>query len=249
LLESETDRIREWLLRPPQTNEVGRGAALVGGLRHICDEAALPIRLVEIGTSAGLNLRADRFRIDGRGTPHGDPASPVQLGMAWQGVPPPDSVIEVVSRRGGDLTPIDPTTESGQLMLAAYVWPDQVERLIRLRGAIELARQFPVDVRAEPATDTVGAATLVNGTWTVLWHSVFQQYLDRPQRAALAAAIDALVADATSDRRFARLSFEPERRAADRPHEFLVALTTWPGGERRILGAVSPHGIPVHWER
>lgn len=249
LLTNETGRIRDWLLRPPQTNEVGRGAALMGGLRHVCDETALPVRLVEVGTSAGLNLRADRFRIDGNGATHGDPASPVQLGAAWEGVPPPDSTIEVVSRRGGDLMPIDPTSASGELVLTAYVWPDQVERFARLRGAIELARGLSADVRAEPAIATLGATTLVDGTWTVLWHSVFQQYLDRPHRVELDAAIAALAADATPDRRFAHLSLEPERRAPDRDHEFLVTLTTWPGGARRILGTAAPHGIPAHWER
>ena len=35
LLESEPDAVREWLDRPPQTNEVGRAAALMGGLLHL----------------------------------------------------------------------------------------------------------------------------------------------------------------------------------------------------------------------
>jgi hypothetical protein len=28
-----------------------------------------------------------------------------------------------------------------------------------------------------------------------------------------------------------------------------VVLTTWPGGQRQVLGTASPHGIPVHWSR
>ena len=82
----------KWLDRPPQTNEVGRAAALYGGLLHVPRD--LPVRLVEIGASAGLNLRADRFayaRADG-GTA-GDDASPVVLADAWRGrevVPSPE---------------------------------------------------------------------------------------------------------------------------------------------------------------
>ena len=35
LLEEQPETVREWLDRPPQTNEVGRAAALMGGLLHL----------------------------------------------------------------------------------------------------------------------------------------------------------------------------------------------------------------------
>jgi len=35
LLAEQPDAVREWLDRPPQTNEVGRAGALVGGLLHL----------------------------------------------------------------------------------------------------------------------------------------------------------------------------------------------------------------------
>ncbi len=44
------------------------------------------------------------------------------------------------------------------------------------------------------------------------------------------------------------LFLEPTRRTPDGEHEFLVVLTNWPGGERRILGHAAPHGLPVTWE-
>src|SRR5262249_11397101 len=88
VLIDQADQIRPWLDLPVQTNEVGRGAALVGALRHLVAEADLPIRLVEIGTSAGLILRADQFRITGDGVSHGSQDSPVQLIDAWRGKPP-----------------------------------------------------------------------------------------------------------------------------------------------------------------
>src|SRR5205085_10855416 len=78
--------LRAALHHAPQTNEVGRSAALVGGLLHLGDEHARPLRLVEIGASAGLNLRADRYRIelaDGRGV--GPERSPVVLTDVWRG--------------------------------------------------------------------------------------------------------------------------------------------------------------------
>src|ERR1700712_243925 len=54
LLEREREAVREWLDRPPQTNEVGRSAALMGGLLHLDESERLPVRLFEIGSSGGL---------------------------------------------------------------------------------------------------------------------------------------------------------------------------------------------------
>ena len=149
VLAGHREAVRSWLGRPPQTNEVGRGAVLVGGLRRLAAAAALPFRLVEIGASAGLNLRADCFYIPGDAGRHGDPSSPVALPGAWQGEAPPDAPVEVIARTGGDVDPIDPVTPEGRLALTAYVWPDQQHRLDRLRGAIELAALVPAELRRE----------------------------------------------------------------------------------------------------
>lgn len=234
--------VRSWLDHPPQTNEVGRAAALIGGLRHITAEAPLPVRLVEIGASAGLNLRADRFCVPGRAGSYGDRGSPVVLTDGWLGDAPPDSQIEVVERIGGDLAPIDPLSDDGRLKLTAYIWPDQAERIARLRGALTIAAQVPAELRSEPAIVTVASTALAQGSWTVLWHSIFRQYLDETQRAELAARVAGLGAAATAQARLAYLYLEPSRAGGCR-----VTLTTWPGKIRRVLGSAPAHGLPVHW--
>jgi len=253
VLADQPDAVRAWLDRPPQTNEVGRAAALLGGLRHLVAEARLPVRLVEIGASAGLNLRADRFHVAGESGRYGDPSSAVVLAGAWRGQPPPASPspftaapVEVIERTGGDRTPIDPMTDQGLLTLAAYVWPDQVQRMERLRGALTIAAQYPADLRQELASDTLRRTALAEGTWTVLWHSIVRQYLDEAQRAAVTEGIAALGAAATPSARFAWLALEPHRITAS--GECLVTLTTWPGGRERVLGTAPPHGLPVTWE-
>jgi hypothetical protein len=237
------DEIRTWLDHPPQTNEVGRAAALLGGLRHIAAERDLPIRLVEVGASAGLNLRADRFYVPGDAGSYGDPESPVVLAGGWQGEPPPVSHIDVIDRVGGDLSPVDPTTSVGQLRLTAYVWPDQADRISRLRGAFALAADVPAELRAESASATLDRTRLVEGTWTVLWHSIFRQYLSDRQRQELADGVAALGAIATPQARFAYLYLE-QSKAGGCP----VTLVTWPGGRQRILGSAPAHGLPVHWK-
>jgi len=235
--------VRSWLDHPPQTNEVGRAAALIGGLRHIAAETRLPVRLVEVGASAGLNLRADRFCVPGRAGSYGDRRSPVVLTGGWLGDAPPESQIEVVQRVGGDLAPIDPLTDDGRLKLTAYIWPDQAERLARLRGALTIAAQVPAELRTESAPATVSRTTLEQGSWTVLWHSIFRQYLDETQRAELAASVAGLGAAATARARFAYLYLEQSRTGGCR-----VTLTTWPGMHRRVLGSAPAHGLPVYWQ-
>jgi hypothetical protein len=234
--------VRSWLDHPPQTNEVGRAAALIGGLRHIAAKASMPVRLVEIGASAGLNLRADRFCVPGLAGSYGDRRSPVVLTGGWLGDSPPESQIEVVERIGGDLAPIDPRTDDGRLKLTAYIWPDQAERLARLRGALTIAAQVPAELRTESAPATVARTSLERGTWTVLWHSIFRQYLDEAQRAELVNRVAGLGATATAQARFAYLYLEQSSAGGCR-----VTLTTWPGEHRRVLGSAPAHGLPVLW--
>ena len=84
LLEDQPDLVREWLDRPPQTNEVGRSTALIGGLLHVPVEQRLPVRLFEIGSSGGLNLLADEFAfVDDAGRRYGSRRTHPILEPAW----------------------------------------------------------------------------------------------------------------------------------------------------------------------
>jgi hypothetical protein len=250
VLSEFAEELRAALAQPPQTNEVGRSAALIGGLLHLTADRDRPLRLVEIGASAGLNLRADLFRVelaDGRSV--GPATSPVVLRDPWRGPPPPlRARLEVVERLGCDVAPLDPTTTEGRLLLTSYVWPDQLSRLERLRGALELARDVPATVVAAGAGDFLDRVELREGTTTVVWHSVMWQYLDAAEQARLVARLDELGAQASDRAGFAHLALEPRRRSPGAAHEFLVVLRTWPGGTEQVLGRAEPHGLPTTWE-
>ena len=62
LLEAQRDTVRTLVDRPVQTNEAGRSAALLGGFFTVARETGLPLRLLELGSSAGLNLRWIRLQ-------------------------------------------------------------------------------------------------------------------------------------------------------------------------------------------
>ncbi|MEO5852561.1 MAG: DUF2332 domain-containing protein [Nocardioides sp.] len=250
LLATEPAAVREWLDRPPQTNEVGRAGALLGGLLRLGESVRLPVRLAEIGSSGGLNLLADRFGyVDEAGTTYGDPDAALVLPGAWAGrtlVPWPE--LRFVEAVGSDVLPVDTASTEGRLTLTAYVWADQVSRFQRLRTALDLAQQKGVEVRRQDAVSFVEGLELRAGTTTVLWHSVMWQYLTPDEQSAVTARVDALGAAATPHAPFAHLFLEPTRRAPGGEHEFLVVLQAWPNGVRRVLGASVGHGLPTTWE-
>ncbi|MFC0002581.1 DUF2332 domain-containing protein [Micromonospora siamensis] len=243
---AQRDALRPWLRRPPQTNEVGRANLLMTGLLHALAELGdHPVRLVEIGASAGLNLRADRFRVSAPGFTWGPADSPVLLPDAWRdGVPGwlrdaarayPE--VTVVERLGCDVTPLDPTGAEGALALRAYVWPENTARAARLAGALELARALPARVVATGAADLLAGLDTRPGTLTVLWHSVMRQYVPAPEWRRVDAEIDRL---AGGDAPFAYLSFEPD---PDGRHFELRARLG--AGPDRLLAQAHPHGLPA----
>jgi hypothetical protein len=245
------NQLRAALNQPPQTNEVGRAAALIGGLLILTHRFALPIRLFEIGCSAGPNLRADYFRFHYPGGQWGPADSPVIIDDAWRGpLPPtpPTVALRIVERQGYDIAPLDATGRSGELTLLSYVWPDQPERLDRLRGAISIARRVPATLQRHNAVDAVAGLRVTADALTVLWHSIMWQYLSAGDQAAVRAGIDALGAQARTDAPFAHLMLEPQRRNPDAPVEFAVRARYWPGGDDTLLAVCSAHGPPVTWE-
>jgi hypothetical protein len=250
VLVDHADAVRAGLAVAPQTNEVGRAAALMGGLYHLADWYPLPVRLFEIGASGGLNLSADRFRIEfGDARSVGPPGSPVVLRDAWHGpTPPVGRPVRIIERHGSDVAPVDVSTAQGRLLLCAYVWPDQTERLTRLRRALDLVQPDPVPVVFERAITTVEALRLRPGYATVLWHSVMWQYVERSERAAIDTRLQLLGRLAGARQPLARIALEPGRRTTRGTIEFLVTLRVWPDGTERILGSAHPHGLPVTWQ-
>jgi hypothetical protein len=226
-----------------QTNEVGRSAALAGALLQVA-RRGLPLRLLEVGASAGLNLRWDHFRYEAGERAFGDPASPVRFVDPWAGdAPDLRGPVEVVERRGCDRAPIDATTAEGRVTLRSFVWPDLTERFHRLDGAIEVARTVPATVdRADGPTWTADQlAHSAPGRTTVVMHSIVLQYLPKERRRALTGALAAAGRRATEDAPLAWVRMEPGRDGAE------VRVTTWPGGEERLVAVSGYHGPPIRW--
>lgn len=173
LVAAERDELRAVAAtRGVQTNEVRRSAALLGGFLRIAHETGLPLRVREIGSSAGLNLGFERYAYRLGSHAWGDPSSPVVLRCDWEG-PPPDlaAALRVASRAGCDLAPIDVCEPAQARRLESFVWPDQLDRLERLRAAVSMAREDPPRIEALRADAFVARelAAPVDGEATVLF--------------------------------------------------------------------------------
>ena len=230
--------------RPVQTNEVGRSAALLGGFLLVADQTGLGLRCLELGASAGLNLRWDRFRYEADDWAFGDSASPARIPCEYSGGRPPlPPTVWVVERAGCDPAPIDPTTDDGSLMLQSFIWPEQVQRLELLRAAIEVARRTPVTVDAASAPDWIEQRLALErgGSATVIFHSIMWGYMTDDDRARVTQAIMDAGERATDSEPLAWLRMEPGADQAD------VTLTTWPDFDERVIAHVGYHGRPVSW--
>jgi hypothetical protein len=245
LVAADAEGIAQGFRLTPQTNEVARAMPLLAGLLAITATTAQPVRLLDIGASAGLNTRLDRYRYEGAGWAWGNPDSPCLLRNATLNGSPAHATasLRIAERAACDLQPLDVGNERDRLRLKSYVWADQIERFERLAQAIEAARAISLRVDRADMVEWIRERALPrNGTTTVIMHSVVTEHMPRDARAALVAAIDAAAAAATSDARLAWLRLEP---GSGDLYETRVKL--WPSGEDRLIAESDGHAQQLRW--
>ena len=222
--------------RRTQTNEPRRCALLLPALASLPE----PIALVEVGASAGLCLRYERYTYDYGLARVGD--GPVRLACEVSGgVPIPERVPEIVWRAGIDLNPLDPRDPDTRRWLECLVWPEHADRRATLHEALEDAAKDPVRVergdllRDLPALldEAPRDATLV------VTHTAVLTYVGEETRAAFLNLL--------RDRGAHRLGAEgpdvlPHLDVPPLPgDDFYVSL------DDRALATAQPHGRALHW--
>ena len=230
-----------WLDGPPQTNEPGRSAALIMGLLAVAAAFGPRMEILEIGSSAGLNLMIDRYRIDLGGTLVGPADASVSLTPDFAGPAPAAVPIEIMGIRGCDVQPLDATDPAVEARLSAFVWPEAPERQARLTAAIAMMRARGVRIDRADAADWLKARLAEprpDGVTRVLMHSVVWQYLPEASAARIKAAMEAAGAKADADRPLAWVSMEPDRSLG---HQ-VISMRGWPGHQTRVqLGIAHAH--------
>ncbi|WP_051208617.1 DUF2332 domain-containing protein [Propionicicella superfundia] len=239
VLAEHADEVHAALAVAPQTNEVGRSAALLAGLGFLRTRGLpLEIDLVELGASAGLNLLLPHYLLSGERWRWGDPASPLHLTGAIEGAfAAPE--IRIARAVGCDVAPIDLTDPDQVLWLRSFVWPFSPARHARLDAALAVAREHPPRVERGSADDWL-PGIVETSAMPVVWHSITRQYWP----AGVTARVERELADHGARHRCARiwLEYVPGERMP------LLGVDLWDGAggwEREVLGTVHPHGVPV----
>jgi hypothetical protein len=250
-LRANAAEVRISLCRGVQTNEPGRSAVLFGVLLRVTERYRVPLRLFEIGASAGLNLLVPDYAFRVGDVMLGDIASPLVFEDPWISSPVKDPArtaagLALTDRLGCDLAPIDATSPDGQLTLLSYIWPDEPDRVARMRAALAVAdRHRPVvdEEAADSWLERVLAQT-DDGVATVVWQSVVAQYLEPATRARIDDVVAQAGARATRRTPLVYARMEPGIHAE---RGFGVLATNWPGDESVVVAVAGDHGPPVRW--
>lgn len=154
-----------------QTNEVRRCAYLYPIFSYVYSKAEKPLSVIEIGTSAGLQLLWDKFSYSyGTGEIYGDKNSSVHLTSEIKGKntpfvpknPPP-----VASKIGIDLHISDLANAEDYLWLKSLIWPEHEERLALFESAAQCFKKEPADL-----IEGDGVALLTDVVETLPEHAV-----------------------------------------------------------------------------
>jgi hypothetical protein len=173
--------VSDELWRATQTNEPGRSAVLQAVIGDLVGDDRTPFSVIEVGTSAGINLHFDQFPV--RSSDDGNPLTLVceDLTPLDRGRPLP----RVLRRVGIDPNPLDLSNEDDRLWLKACLWPEQRRRHERF-DAIVAARPLwpPVTVLKGTASERLRdarslcdaeALTVIFNTWVAFYFTPDQQ--------------------------------------------------------------------------
>jgi hypothetical protein len=230
-----------------QTSVVQRTLGLRIGLSAIAalDPAGGPLHVIEVGASAGLNLRFERYGYRLSGRQYGDPGSPVQLAAEVYGTAPlPDlDRMPALGRvQGVDLNPIDATDPDAREWLEALVWPENHAQRALLGQALALAAADPPPIEAGDAVDVLPdlAAGLPAGEPRLVFHAATRMHVPRERRRAFDAAIRAV--GATGPLWWISVEGSPKPDPRPQPARSGAALLLRdPAGTTRTVAVVDGH--------
>jgi hypothetical protein len=244
-LQAEWPRVAaEARVRSTQTNEPGRCAALLPLLARLPQ----PIALLEVGASAGLCLVPDRYSYSYNGTSTLDPAagpSSVSLATETTGdVPLPTRLPDIVWRAGIDLAPLDVRNREDSTWLQTLVWPEQQQRLARIRSAMAIVGADPPRIVRGDAVERLSelAAQTPAGATLVVVNSGTLVYLSRVDRERFADTVRSTGAHWISYEGPAVLAEVAHRLPEPAPEGlFVLAENGHP------VAFAAPHGQSIHW--
>jgi hypothetical protein len=224
-----------------QTNEVQRSWVLLPLFLRVAQRTgANELDLVEVGSSAGLNLVWDRYRYV-----YGAGEALLTL-SAEEKKPVPGELLELrprVQRRVGiDRSPIDVTTDEGARLLKCFVWAGQTERLERLDRAIESLRTDPPQLMRGDIAEELPALLAARrpDALTVVFETATLGYLPEEGVERVRAALD-------EAGRSGNLVFVGTGRGRTDDKHWGLRIVYYRGAEREFAGEADYHGAWLDW--
>ncbi|WP_053374580.1 DUF2332 domain-containing protein [Paenibacillus sp. FJAT-27812] len=181
-----------------QTNEVRRCAYMYPAFCYIFEKARKPLALIELGTSAGLQLFWDKYGYAYNDHErYGDAASELVLRSEIRGGNLPYLLKDsppVTARIGIDLHVNDLEDAEDYLWLRSLIWPEHKERITNFekaalyfeKQAIQLIEGNGVKLLAETA------AMVPEGSALCVFHTHVANQMSNADKAALIATIQKL---------------------------------------------------------
>ena len=238
--------VRDFIKSPPQTNETRRSIAMLPGFLELAARFDMPMDLLELGASAGLNQNWDRFNYK-TDTWQRCGESEVTISTDWIGDPPKHLGAEpnIRSRAACDISPLNVNDPADAMRLKCYTWADQEERLTRLDAAMRLAVENNIQVEKENAADWLEDKLMSRRTdgLTIVFHSVYLIYPPRDEIERTMQLITGAGQQATERNPLAWVCYESEALfGGDRSSpKMLARLQYWPGGDARFLNTSDGH--------
>lgn len=169
-----------------QTNEVRRCAYLFPSIMYAARRfKGRPLALIEIGTSAGLNLLWDRYAYRYGGSEGlGDNESPVMIHSEFRGEIPDcvlDPIPQVTQRIGLDLNIVDARDPDEAAWLRALIWPEHRERREVLDAALQHGSAINLDLRQGDGFSMLAdvVSELPEGTVACIYHTHVANQISR----------------------------------------------------------------------
>ena len=242
-----------------QTNAPNRCSYLMPIFSLISQEnGGKPLALVEIGTSASLNLYFDAYQYEYLFQNSKKTFGPVDSKVKIQSQIRDDFFPDfgespiIEKRIGIDQNPLDLTQPENALWLKASIWPDHLERFKRLSAAIEVVQKEPKVklIKGSTIDEFDQAVKDVNKDLTlIIFHThVLYQFSDEA-RQDYWNWLDKL----GQERNFYCVGAEEFKTWKERfnTKELAVGKTTYKDGQKKLTLMALSHGHThwIKWER
>lgn len=232
-----------------QTNALNRCAYLMPIISSLF-EGGTTINLIDIGTSAGLNLNFDLYAYTyNHQSQIGNSTVEVTSEIKAGKLPNINLQIKINQKTGIDQNPLDIRSPENALWLKALIWTDQQARFRRMENAIELAQNSKIVLKK--GNSIADFASLIRATTNeqplVVYHTHVLYQFTFEERTAFWDMLDAI----GKDKDFYYIAAENARVLGHNYQQkgVLVELITYQNGQKsnRLVAMTNGHANWIKW--